>query len=663
MPLQDHLPQIDDRRFDDLVTEIRTRIARYAPEWRPGEAIWSDVNDSDPGVTFAQVFAWQAEMLLYRLNRVPALAYIKFLELIGIELEAAAPAQAEVTLPVKATHTSTLVPIPVRTQLNADPGDGGPPLVFETTRAVMAWRAQLDAVLVRAAGDPAYIAVTDLNREAADGFSPFGDPANDEAELALGFVDPAPLPAGVLDLAVIVLRDALGARFLACADAPAYPPAAVVWEFWNGSIWDRLDTIKDESLAFTRSGHVHVKIPSKGISAQTRLETDPAAPLRYWIRARLAHSQYERPPVVLAIRTNTVPVEQAETIQDEVLGGSDGSRHQRFQLASRPVVKGSLQLEIEESDEGYRPWTEVPDFFGSGPRDNHYVLDRGTATVLAGDGVNGNIPVAYVRNPDANVVARVYRVGGGRRGNVPAGTLASLLTKIEGVDDTGIGNLQAAHGGRDEETIDAARTRAPRAIRSRDRAVTAEDYEYFALQSGNVRRARALALFHPRFPDVPVPGAVSVIVVPDADDPAPEPSEGLLRTVCACLDRHRSITAELFVLKPRYQSVSVSVELVVSDDADLTDVVERVEQSLLDYLHPLIGGDAGQGWPFGGTIFYSRVYQRVFGVSGVASITTLLITVDDEEQPACADVPIARHALVSSTSHSVVARYRSEDEL
>ena len=45
MPLQDLLPQIDDRRFDDLVAEIRTRIARYSPEWRPGESAWTDVND------------------------------------------------------------------------------------------------------------------------------------------------------------------------------------------------------------------------------------------------------------------------------------------------------------------------------------------------------------------------------------------------------------------------------------------------------------------------------------------------------------------------------------------------------------------------------------------------------------------------------------------
>jgi predicted phage baseplate assembly protein len=303
----------------------------------------------------------------------------------------------------------------------------------------------------------------------------------------------------------------------------------------------------------------------------------------------------------------------------------------------------------------------VEDFFASEPRDDHFVLDRTRGVVLAGDGVNGNIPVAYVLNPDANVIAREYRVGGGRRGNVAAGLIQTLVTRIDGIDEPGLGNLRPAAGGRDEESLEAARKRAPRFIRSRERAVTAEDYEYFALQAGNVSRAKALPLFHPQFPDVSVPGAVSVIVVPDSDDPAPEPSEGLLRTVCACLETRRTLTAELFVLKPTYQQVGLTLDLVVTDEADLTEVAERVERSLLDYLHPLRGGEDGQGWPFGGTIYYSKVYQRVLGDRGVGSITSLIVTVDGEDQPPCLDVPLAPHALAFSVAHRVSVRYRTEE--
>ena len=44
MPLGAYVPVIDNRRYDDIVTELRTRIPRYTSEW-------TDFNDSDPGIT------------------------------------------------------------------------------------------------------------------------------------------------------------------------------------------------------------------------------------------------------------------------------------------------------------------------------------------------------------------------------------------------------------------------------------------------------------------------------------------------------------------------------------------------------------------------------------------------------------------------------------
>ena len=62
----------------------------------------------------------------------------------------------------------------------------------------------------------------------------------------------------------------------------------------------------------------------------------------------MERSQYERPPKLLTIRTNTVAVRQAETVRDEVLGGSNGRRDQVFRLASAPVLRDTLRLEIDE---------------------------------------------------------------------------------------------------------------------------------------------------------------------------------------------------------------------------------------------------------------------------------------------------------------------------
>src|SRR5882672_11097724 len=75
MPLP--LPNLDDRTFNDLSVEMRSLIQRY-------DKRWTNHNTSDPGVTLIELFAWLAEMLIYRMNRVENRNYLTFLELIGI---------------------------------------------------------------------------------------------------------------------------------------------------------------------------------------------------------------------------------------------------------------------------------------------------------------------------------------------------------------------------------------------------------------------------------------------------------------------------------------------------------------------------------------------------------------------------------------------------
>src|SRR5205809_1117311 len=135
MSLAGLIPKIDDRRYGDILAEVRTRIARYTPEWTP---VWSDVNDSDPGYTMVQVFAWLGEMLTYRMNLVPQLNYLKFLQLIGIELNPAQPAQAEITFPVTDTFPMASILVPLGTQVSAEGPDGGAPVIFETQKAITA---------------------------------------------------------------------------------------------------------------------------------------------------------------------------------------------------------------------------------------------------------------------------------------------------------------------------------------------------------------------------------------------------------------------------------------------------------------------------------------------------------------------------------------------
>ncbi|WP_329477780.1 hypothetical protein OG555_37050 [Kribbella sp. NBC_01484] len=69
-------PSLDDRRFDDLFAEARSLIPTYKPEW-------TDHNPSDPGITLLELFAWLAEMLIYRADQVPARHRLVFLRLLN----------------------------------------------------------------------------------------------------------------------------------------------------------------------------------------------------------------------------------------------------------------------------------------------------------------------------------------------------------------------------------------------------------------------------------------------------------------------------------------------------------------------------------------------------------------------------------------------------
>jgi len=87
-------PNLDDRRYEDIVREARALIPQYTPEW-------TNLSDADPGMTLVQLFAWMTEMIIFRVNQVPDKTYIHFLNFIGEERKTARPAVAPLTFTTK----------------------------------------------------------------------------------------------------------------------------------------------------------------------------------------------------------------------------------------------------------------------------------------------------------------------------------------------------------------------------------------------------------------------------------------------------------------------------------------------------------------------------------------------------------------------------------
>src|ERR671922_1087866 len=101
--------QLDDRRFQDLISEARTRIHRSCPEW-------TEHNVSDPGITLIELFAWMTEMTIYRLNRVPDKLHVTLMELLGIRLDGPTGARAQLRFRLAGPATEP-VEIPATTEV------------------------------------------------------------------------------------------------------------------------------------------------------------------------------------------------------------------------------------------------------------------------------------------------------------------------------------------------------------------------------------------------------------------------------------------------------------------------------------------------------------------------------------------------------------------
>jgi uncharacterized phage protein gp47/JayE len=647
MPLT--APNLDNRQFSDIVAEAKMLIPRYAPEW-------TNFNESDPGITLVELFAWMTEILVYRLNQVPDRNYIKFLQLIGIELEPARPARAELTFTLARPDISTAI-VPLGTQVAAQ-GSAGQSVVFETDQALVAIGAQLAAV--QTYDGFGYTPQTKKNAVPGQWFYPFGPKPQSGNALLLGFSSPSSLPTEQINLAVSLFQDGLTPPVMKCGTAIP-PPATLVWEYWGGSQWQAIKLDSDGTRAFSQAGHVLFPGPgSAAVAAKVGNVTDNL----FWIRARVESATYEMPPQISAVRTNTIGATQAITFTDEVLGISNGLPNQTFQVANTPVIVLDTPVQVSNSDEtkvsvtslwleidegqGFMAWQEVEDFFSSGPNNRVFTLDRNTGVLIMGTGEHGRIPVINQTGSDPNVVARAYRAGGGKQGNVPANSISQLQTSVPSVDT--VTNFDPATGGTEEESVADAKLRATLALQSKDRAVTPDDFRYLATQApgANVKRAYALALYHPNFPNGPIPGVVTVIVVPNSPDPAPTPNQTTLAAVCAYLDKHRLLTSEIYVVGPVYRKIKVEVQLVVKPSFDLATVKNTVQANLSTFFDPLKGGTDGTGWPFGGTVYYSDVYRAIIQTPGVTRIkdNQLLILLDDQLQTFCRDVNINKAELL-----------------
>ena len=609
------LPDLDDRTFQGLVDEAKRMVQRRCPDW-------TDHNVSDPGVTLIETFAFMTDQLVYRLNRVPDRLYIKFLELIGVRLLPPAPAHADETFWLSGP-TDTELLIPQATRVATARTETSPAVIFATSQDLKLIPCALSVVATQAADSELRIDQTDsLKRDT--GFACFSEV-------------PAPGDAIVIGLSEAVPRCAVQLRFRCTIRGvgvdPDHPP--LIWEAWTGTDWVPCETDHDTTGGLNRDGDVVIHIPPSHEIAIIDQQRGG------WIRGRVLESEegqpaYSASPTVHALEAatigGTIEVINAEIVQDEDLGNAEGVPGQRFQLRRFPVLAGASPAELQaSSDEGWQEWTQVDSFASSSPEDRHFILDAVNGEIVLGPAVrepDGSYR-RYGAVPDRGSAMRMhaYSVGGGRHGNVQERAISILKSSIPYV--ARVENRRPAQGGVDGETIDEAKLRGPITLRTRDRAVTAEDFEYIAREAApEIRRVKAVSAGE----EGVEAGSIRLLCVPRprSDDPripfeeliVPEDSAA---RIAERLDSCRLIGTRISVEPPFYQGVTVVARLVARPRVNAERLQTTATAALYAYFNPITGGPDKDGWPWGRPVQSGEVFAVLQGLPGVEMVEDVRI--------------------------------------
>ena len=319
------LPDLDDRRWLDLVDEARALIPVYAPEW-------TDHNAHDPGITLVELLAYLTDGTLYRVNQISDRHRLLMLALAGVRPRPVRPARTVMTF--RAAGGKGPVALPATTELASGS------VMFRTRRRLIVTEATLAGLWTRSGGELAPLGPA---RARGDALALFGSRPAVDSELLLGFAGPLP-PGRRVSLVFEIgdgddrcplvreLRDAAiacrtpypcgrpsGQGLRRSRTSRLHHDAVTAWEYRTSSgAWEALE-VHDATRAFTLSGAVTIRIP---VDPVARPFGDSVEPL-FMIRARLASGALDTPASARRVWFNAVEAEQAVPVSQTLSIAAD----------------------------------------------------------------------------------------------------------------------------------------------------------------------------------------------------------------------------------------------------------------------------------------------------------------------------------------------------
>ena len=420
--------------------------------------------------------------------------------------------------------------------------------------------------------------------------------------------------------------------------------SALEWQYYNGQKWSKIENVNDGTSLLNDQGIVNFIMPPD--AAPTKVFENSET----WIRLASTSGNLLTGPRIQGIFPNTVNTLNQVELKEEILGSSNAKPDQQVSLSRTPVLDGQIieiiesqeltQDELQELEKEEGPnaiteftdemgivsgisvrWSQVGDFTLSGPKNRHYTIKRDTGLITFGNGKNGLIPPTG-RN---NIIARHYKSGGGRNGNLTANSITSLKTAIPNVESAT--NWSDSYGGMDPEILSDLIDRAPHTVKTKDRAVTAEDYEWLAKEADPmVVRSRCNRNAN---------GKLQIIILPQSEESSGQPTTQMLKTIQEYLVERSLFTlkGDIEVLGPVYKIIDIRTIFKPVNVSESMAVQEQVILEIKSFFHSITGNVDKKGWDFGEGVYSSDLSAKLESIQGVDYIKEITLSYLAEDDP------------------------------
>ena len=649
------VPNLDDRRFQDLVDDAKRLVQQRCPEW-------TDHNVSDPGVTLIELFAWMTDQLLYRLNRVPDRHYVKFLELIGVRLFP--PTAARTRRHVLAVRAAARRRDDRRRARRSRPSARTRPRRSSSRRPT-------DLPIV-----PCSLARARLDdrREDATATTARRSRRAPTSSASTRCRRPATRCSSACPRRCRRTPSGCGSTptSRASASIPTNPPLA--WEAWTGDGLGGLRARPRHDRRPQPRRRRRPPRPARATSPRSSPSSGPAGCAARVAEPTEGQPAYSASPSIDRARAaitigGTVDAVNAELVRGEEIGVVRGRARPAVRAQARPRRAGrrrAWSLEVAD-DEGWEEWAQVADFAASGPDDRHFVLDvvRRRDPPRAG---RARSPTATLRRyggvPPKGAQLRVRRVP--RRAAAGAATWrparsASSRSSIPFVEPRreppAGARRRRRRGHRERQGPRADPAAHPRAAPSRPRTTSSSPARRPPRSRGSGPSRRATA-------PTRGPCGSSSSRRPSSEQGRLRfdqlvPAEETLQKVADRLDECRVIGTRVDVEPPVYRGITIVARLRARPRVEPDPAPGgRARRRSTSTSTRSPAAPTATGWPFGRPVHVGEVYSVLQGLRGTELVEDVRLfgadPITGQRGQQTQRLELEPHALVFSYEHQVL---------